>query len=190
MRRSLTLTLGLAAAGLSACATPPEPDGATPAPQAGEIFYNPVERENPGEAGRVTRMLAGAWSNAEQYALAPDDMKRPPAPGRPYDWIDLQYAEFHTVDAPRVGDHVVYLEWRSGAAHGEISRQRIWAFREDEAGSLTGMDFYTFADPGPYAGRGAEAGAFTALSEDDLIAYPDGCTLQARALDAGGFALG
>jgi hypothetical protein len=137
----------------------------------------------PGAAGRVTAMLAGAWSNAEQYANAPDAMKRPPAPGDPYEWIDLQTAAFFPVRAPAVGEHVVYLEWRG--ADGAISRQRIWAFREGEDGALTGMDFYTFADPEPFAERGSEPGAFEMLSSGDLIGYPDGCTLAAGRTGAG-----
>ncbi|MGJ3232087.1 MAG: chromophore lyase CpcT/CpeT [Oceanicaulis sp.] len=179
--RALCLISGLA---LSGCAAMQD-DAA--GPDEGEIFYNPVDRV--GEAAKPARrdgggdavaLLAGAWSNADQYAFAPEDLKRPPAPGRPYDWIDLQHAEFHPVEAPAIGAHVLYLEWRSGAADGEISRQRIWAFREAEGGALSGMDFYTFADPEPYAGRGAEPGAFADLTADDLIAYPEGCTLQAR----------
>lgn len=166
---------------LAACATQPEDPGT----DAGEVFYNPVDRLGEAPAaprldggGLVTMMLEGAWSNEDQYAFAPEDLKRPPAPGRPYDWLDLQQADFYTVDAPQIGEHVTYLEWRG--ADGAISRQRIWAFREGEDGALTGMDFYTFADPEPYAGRGGETGAFAGLSPDDLIGYPDGCTLEAR----------
>jgi hypothetical protein len=122
--------------------------------------------------------LTGSWSNAAQYAAAPEALKREPAPGHPYDWLDLQYAEFHRVDAPGLGEHVIYLEWRSGAADGPISRQRLWVFHADEDGAPAGMDFYTMRDPGPYAGRGAEPGAFTDLNEADLVGYPDGCTLQ------------
>lgn len=151
-------------------------------PDAGEVLYNPVERvgERPGAAAEIAAMLEGAWSNADQYAFAPDDLKRPPAPGHPYDWLDLQHATFHQVAAPAVGEHVVYLEWRGGGPHGDISRQRLWALREGEDGALAGMDFYTFADPGPYAGRGAAPGAFEDLTPDDLVGYPEGCTLAAR----------
>lgn len=81
---------------------------------------------------------------------------------------------------------MVYLEWRGGDGDGEISRQRIWAFRQDETGALSGMDFYTFIDPAPYAGRGAAPGAFAGLEPEDLIGYPDGCTLAASALSRTG----
>ena len=165
-----------AALGLSACASLETPPDA--GEDAGEIFYNPVQREALDGGGQVTSMLAGRWSNADQFAFAPEDLKRPPAPGHPYDWLDLQNAAFFTVEAPAIGEHVTYLEWRG--ADGEISRQRIWAFHEDAAGALSGMDFYTFADPAPYAGRGTEPGAFETLSAEALIGYPDGCTAAVR----------
>ncbi|MGX6646662.1 CpcT/CpeT family chromophore lyase [Maricaulaceae bacterium MS644] len=165
----------IVAGALSACATPETEPG------AGEVFYNPMARAGQDSSLDVVSELAGAWSNAAQYAAAPDDLKRAPAPGHPYDWLDQQYAQFHHVDAPAIGGHVLYLEWRSGDADGEISRQRIWAFRQNEDGVLTGMDFYTFRDPAPYAGLGDTQGAFAGLEPEDLIGYPDGCTLSASA---------
>lgn len=176
----------LALLGLAACATAPQ---APPSERQGEILYSPVERLPRDGGGDAVALLSGAWSNAEQYAFIPEDLKRPPAPGHPYEWIDLQYAQFHPVNAPHIGEHVVYLEWRADGPDGEISRQRIWAFREAPDGALSGMDFYTFADPGPYAGRGGEPDAFAGLTNDDLIGYPDGCTLTARVPDWAGHVL-
>ena len=147
--------------GLSACAlTPPAPTQAEPASLERQLSW-----------------LTGDWSNAAQYAAAPDALKREPAPGNPYDWIDLQHAEFHRVDAPALGDHVIYLEWRSGGADGPISRQRLWVFHADEDGAAAGMDFYTLRDPEALAGQGGATGAFETVTEADLIGYPDGCTL-------------
>jgi hypothetical protein len=123
--------------------------------------------------------LEGAWSNQAQYDAAPDALKRAPAPGHPYDWLDVQYADFFIVEAPQLGPNVIYLEWRSGAADGPISRQRFWVFHEGLQGAPPGMDFYTLRDPEPFAGRGLEAGAFSSVTLDDLIGYPDGCTLGA-----------
>ena len=151
---------------LAACATPAGEDDHTGA-TAPDIDL-------------VLDQLTGGFDNSAQYEAAPDALKRPPAPGHPYDWLDLQSADFFTVEAPQIGEHVVYLEWRSGGAGGEISRQRIWSFLADESGRATGMDFFTFRTPERFAGRGDEAGAFTALTSDDLIGYPEGCTLQAR----------
>ncbi|MEQ8403956.1 MAG: CpcT/CpeT family chromophore lyase [Oceanicaulis sp.] len=183
----------LGALSLAACAAAPEPPALSPgeARQA-ETLYNPVDRigTEPGPltgAAHAAAMLEGRWSNEDQYAAAPEDLKRPPAPGHPYDWLDLQQADFFTIDAPGIGDFVTYLEWRG--ADGAISRQRVWAFREDGEGALTGMDFYSFADGAPWAGRGAEPGAFTALSPDDLIGYPEGCTLEVRRPAWAGYVL-
>lgn len=149
----------LATLGLTACVTTAEP----------------AEPQSAVEA--LVGDLVGSWSNQAQYDAAPPALKRPPAPGHPYDWLDLQYAEFYAVEAPELGEHVVYLEWRRG--DGEISRQRLWVFHEDAGGLISGMDFFTFRSAEPYAGRGEEAGVFIDISRDDLIGYPHGCTLQA-----------
>lgn len=144
------------------------------APQA-----DPPEQvaEEPGynSAADALRFLTGRFSNAQQYGRIPEEWRREPAAGNPYEWLDLQYATHTRVDAPGLGDHVIYLEWRSGAADGPISRQRIWVFREDENGVLTGFDFFTLRDPQPFAGRAGEEGAFASLTADDLIGYPQGC---------------
>jgi hypothetical protein len=133
----------------------------------------------PGALETRLSWLTGNWSNAAQYDAAPEALRREPAPGHPYDWLDAQYAEFHRIDAPMLGDHVIYLEWRAGDSAGPISRQRIWVFHAGENGEPAGMDFYTLRDAPPYAGRGDEPGAFQSLSQGDLVGYPDGCTLAA-----------
>lgn len=147
---------------------------ATPAPTA----------EPPSGVAALIAELTGSWSNQAQYDAAPDALKRPPAPGHPYDWLDLQDADFYAVAAPELGEHVVYLEWRRG--DGEISRQRLWVFYEDEDGLASGMDFFTFRDAAPYAGRGAQPGAFADITREALIGYPEGCTLQPQASAAQG----
>jgi hypothetical protein len=130
--------------------------------------------------------IVGTYDNAAQVAAADPALLRPPAPGHPYDWIDLQHAHFHRVDAPAIGAAVLYLEWRAGGADGPISRQRIWSFRIAENGA-TVMDFFTFRAPEPFAGRGAVAGAFRALKPDDLIGYGPVCALAVTDNAAGGF---
>lgn len=74
----LAITAVAAASGaLSACATPPAEPG------AGEVFYNPMARAGQDQSLDVVSELAGAWSNAAQYAAAPDDLKRTPVAGHP-----------------------------------------------------------------------------------------------------------
>lgn len=160
------LLSGLAALSLTACAS---------------AQSEPAPAFEPGRAPAMERQLdwlTGAWSNAAQYAAAPDALKREPAAGHPYDWLDLQYAEFTRIDAPQVGDYVVYLEWRAGGPDGPVSRQRIWSFLADAQGRPAGMDFYTLNTPDLYAGRAQQPWVFADLSPEDLTGYPDGCTLS------------
>jgi hypothetical protein len=70
---------------------------------------------------------------------------------------------------------VVYLEWRNSGPEGEISRQRIWAFRMEDRGEVR-MDFYAFKAPDRFAG--APPAAFAALTQEDLIGYGPACALR------------
>ena len=131
-----------------------------------------------GAAGAPTSFaaaLAGAWDTRAQFDAAPETLKRPPAPGYPYDWIDRQSAVFAKVEAPALGDDVAYLEWRSGGPDGPISRQRLWAFRRDASGVR--MDFYTLRNPSAFAGKAGDATAFRAITAADVIGYGPACAL-------------
>jgi len=123
----------------------------------------------------VAVSLPGAYSNETQFAAAPARLKRPPAAGFPYEWVDQQFATFARVDAPGIGTDVYYLEWRATDKNGPISRQRIWSFRV--ANNAVRMDFFTFKDPKPFEGKASVAGAFNALSPTDLIGYGPDCGL-------------
>jgi hypothetical protein len=127
--------------------------------------------------------LIGAWDTKAQFDAAPEALKRPPVAGDAYAWLDRQYAQFARVDAPAIGSHVIYLEWRGGGPQGAISRQRLWSFRTDAAGKVR-MDFFTFKAPEPFAGSAAQAGAFAALKADDLIGYGEACGLYVEATSA------
>jgi CpeT/CpcT family (DUF1001) len=132
-----------------------------------------------------SQALVGPWSNAVQWGQADDALRRPPAPGHPYDWLDYQEALFFLVEAPALGAHVVYLEWRGD--DGGISRQRLWVFRYDEQ-SRVRMDFYTFRAPEIFAGQGTAPGAFAALSPSQVIGYGPACALLVTPEgDDGGF---
>lgn len=151
-----------------------------------------IASEPEAEAGQFVpddpvALLTGRFSNAQQYESAPEDWRREPAPGNPYEWLDLQYATHTRVEAPELGEHVIYLEWRSGAEDGPISRQRLWVFRQDEEGALAGFDFFTLRDPEPLAGRAEEEGAFAALTEEDIVGYPDDCLVRARQSPGGAY---
>lgn len=133
---------------------------------------------------RLASSLIGHYDNAAQFAAAPETLKVPPSVAG--DWLDQQYALFARVEAPAIGDHVIYLEWRSGSSEGPISRQRIWSFREDETGAAR-MDFFAFVDGGLWAGRGEQPGAFLALDRDALRGYGADCALRFQPSDEGGW---
>lgn len=126
--------------------------------------------------------LVGRWNNALQYRAVPDRLKVEPSVEG--EWLDLQHAAFHRVEAPTIGEVVLYLEWRRGGADGEISRQRLWSFRSDPDGTVR-MDFHAFVDGTPYAGRGDEPGAFAGLERAALRSYAPECALRFAPMPGG-----
>jgi hypothetical protein len=128
--------------------------------------------------------LTGRWSNQRQYDAASAVLKvKPTVEG---DWLDHQHAVFAPVQAPALGSHVLYLEWRSGGPVGPISRQRIWSFRIDAEGVLR-MDFHAFVDGAPWVGKAGEPGAFAALKPENLRSYSPECALRSAAQPGGGW---
>lgn len=127
----------------------------------------------------INAFLPGNFSNAAQFAAADLGLKKPPAAGFPYAWLDSQSAHFFRIEAPLIGKNVFYLEWRSIGATGPISRQRIWSFRE--TGGELRMDFFTFKVPKPFEGAGGVRNKFQALRLEDLIGYGPACGLLVRA---------
>lgn len=155
--RSLILSLVVA---LSACASAQT----SPSPQSRAIV-------SPALASAA---LIGRFDNVAQFAAAPDALKRAPAAGFPYEWLDEQHAAFTRVTAPAIGADVLYVEWKR--ADGSISRQRIWSFRRDDQGRMR-MDYFSFRSPESYAGKGDTRDAFAALTPADLIGYGPDCAL-------------
>jgi len=129
----------------------------------------------PGVGYDVIASLLGAWDNQAQFKAAPPALKVPPSVQG--EWLDQQYAEFHLVRVPALGDQVVYLEWRNGGPGGTISRQRLWSFRADPDGTLR-MDFYAFIDGAPWDGKGSDSTAFANITAADLRAYAPECALR------------
>jgi hypothetical protein len=123
----------------------------------------------------VAALLKGRWDNAAQYAAAPAALKKPPKVGEL--WLDRQFATFAEVKAPKIGKHVVYLEWRSGGPTGPISRQRIWSFRPGTGGAVL-MDFFAFKAPQRFAGKAGDKKLFKAMTLADLTVYPDDCAAR------------
>ena len=128
-----------------------------------------------GQLADLLAAVAGEYDNAAQFEAAPNALKVPPSVDG--DWLDHQHALFAPVEAPGIGDRVLYLEWRSAGPDGPISRQRIWSFRHDPSGAMR-MDFFAFVDGAPWAGRAAEPGAFVDLEADQLRGYGPECALR------------
>lgn len=145
MRSILALvTAGLAALALSACAGGPRLDAAGPSP------------------ADLARALAGSWSNAAQFAAAPDTL-RGPRPEGP--WIDSVAAEIAEIPAPSADAAALSLTFRA-AGTDAILRQRLWLI--DRAGRALTLTPYR-----PTAGETfAEAPSFAAAAP-----YGDGCVL-------------
>ncbi len=140
----------------------------------------PVAPPMPPPAPLPAQSLEGRWSNDEQMALWTGG--RTPLAGGGTAWVDAKDAVFARVDAPLVGDEVIYLEWRG--ADGAVSRQRLWSFRADASGR-TVMDFFTFRDPAPFVGAAGRPGAFAALTPQDLVGYGEACALPVVAVVGG-----
>lgn len=136
------------------------------------------------EAERIVAALQGTWSNAPQYATAPDALQVEPSVDG--EWLDLQHAAFYRVEAPAVGERVLYLEWRRGAPDGPISRQRLWSFRTDAEGAVR-MDFHAFVDGAPFASRGDDPAAFAGLDASRLRSYAPECALRFEPTADGGW---
>ena len=116
----------------------------------------------------------GRYDTVRQFETAPTSLRREPAAGHPYDWLDRQHAEFRWITAPALGEHVMFLEWRRGGPDGPISRQRVWVFNRRDAGWV--MDFYTLPDGGGTS-RSRLDDDFRGLSSEQLVGYGDTCSL-------------
>jgi hypothetical protein len=126
----------------------------------------------------VVAGVAGEYDTKRQFEAAPLEWRREPAAGHPYDWLDRQHAVFRWVQAPALGEHVLFLEWRRGGPEGPISRQRIWVFERRQDGWV--MDFYTLpASPATEATSMLDAD-FTTLRREQLTGYGAACSLKAR----------
>jgi hypothetical protein len=124
--------------------------------------------------------VAGEYDTRRQFEAAPADLRREPAAGHPYDWLDRQHAVFHWVQAPSLGEHVLLLEWRRGGPTGPISRQRLWVFERRQGGWV--MDFFTLPEA-DVAAPGSKLDAdFTALRREQLIGYGPACSLIATGI--------
>jgi len=145
---------------------------------AAALVAAPVSAADPLSPTQAAAMLEGAWSNAAQFAQAPEFLKRPPAAGFPYPWLDRQHATFRVVSAPQLtgaDGRAVYLEWRRGGPDGPVSRQRLWVFVPGP--DRPEMAFFSFRAPADFEGAKGTAERFAALEPTALVGYGPTCNL-------------
>ena len=107
----------------------------------------------------------GTYSNERQVATARDE----DAPG-------LLFPVFRHVAIPAFGEHVIYLQWPMETPDGDLQRQRIWAFHQEDDESFI-MKFYTLKNPGLWRDAHRDPDKVREMTMDDVIAYPETCTL-------------
>jgi hypothetical protein len=165
---------------------------ALPACAPVERAAEPAQTENLSGSWLAAQALAGDWDTEAQYAAAAPELKVTPQAGSRAPWLDRQHGRFIPVNAPALeaawpGSHAVYLIWRRGGPDGPVSRQRLWQFGPDGAGSAQ-MRFYTLP-AAPPQGYGPEA--LAALTPADLSGYPASCHLPVQTTpktgEAGGW---
>jgi len=125
-------------------------------------------------------MLAGGYTNQAQIDALPEGFSRKPA--RTGAWVDFQAAGFHRLTGTVLEGEVIYLQWHS--ADDSISRQRLWVFRPIDSETVE-MDFYALREPEAWAGLHIDAERQAAMTVDDLVSYPAGCTLTFRRIPNG-----
>lgn len=152
---------------------------------AGEETENPDTADIQQQVHNLVQKLVGTYDNSRQYEQADDTLKIAPrtAMTKGLPWLDHKYAVFKQVDAPAVKGTVVALEWRKASADGEVTRQRLWAFRHDGANMV--MDFYSLRNPIEFSAPEA----FRTLTAEDLISYGDKCALPVTVKPDGAYHL-
>ena len=139
----------------------------------------PVATELAADLATLVAWTVGEFDNREQVArVANSLLETPPDPGNS---PDLLFPVFARVEAPALGDHVVYLQWPMGSPEGRLQRQRIWSFTVDAQRNAILMDFYTLRDPARWRDAHLRPGtALRDLGRDDVIPYPPACRLPFR----------
>ncbi|MCR9129546.1 MAG: chromophore lyase CpcT/CpeT [Alphaproteobacteria bacterium] len=118
----------------------------------------------PPHPGDLAEMLAGAWDNAAQIEAEGD-------PDRPH--LHVRHEILSTAALEGVP---LYAELRVGGPDGDVYRQRVYVISPAPGGRDMDMAVYELADPAAFAG--ADAAAFSDLTEADLIRFDPGCDFR------------
>jgi hypothetical protein len=131
------------------------------------------------ELATLLGWLEGSFDNRRQVELGENALHD--APADPERAPDLLFPVFARVQAPALGEHVVYLQWPMGSPDGRLQRQRIWTFEPDPARNAVIMDFFTLREPERWRDAHlAPDDAMLEITRADLIPYPPACRLPFR----------
>lgn len=146
------------------------------------LFLLPLPLQTAGldhELKVLRQWVAGKFDNAQQVATGENRLREGLAESARTP--DLLYPIFSLVEAPAIGEHVVYLQWHQGRADGPLQRQRIWVFTVDEERNAVMMDFYTLREPARWLDANlSPARAMRHMTLADLLPYPSSCRLPFR----------
>lgn len=96
--------------------------------------------------------------------------------GRPAEGVLVMHTFVRRIAAPAFGQNVVYLEQRYGGPEGDITRQRVFSFEEDNQGIVTTA--YDFPDGAKYARADAVPQRLNDLTPADMYSFPTGCRIR------------
>lgn len=117
--------------------------------------------------------LAGAYDNTAQWSQR-DAATRAALGAAP---VTVRFVRVH---APRLGDAVLYEEWRSTDRARTTVRQTIWSVRP--AGAGLRIERFTLRAPARHVGAGADS--FADLAPSDVASLGWTCALEVTLTDA------
>lgn len=131
------------------------------------------------ELATLLEWVSGRFDNTQQVNSGENLLR--PGPLTPERVPDLLYPVFALIDAPQIGQHVIYLQWHMGSPDGPLQRQRIWTFELDETRNAVLMDFFTLREPTRWRDAHLQpATAARSMTPADLLPYPPSCRLPFR----------
>jgi CpeT/CpcT family (DUF1001) len=121
---------------------------------------------------KVFLQISGNFNTYNQRKKLSDTVASVFHPHKP--WLNTLYAWHIPVSIPALGKHIIYLEWRD--EKGNISRQRLWHFKQGNDQQIK-MDFYAFKVDSLFKDIKNNLSKLQQITLNDLVSYPDGCTL-------------
>lgn len=121
---------------------------------------------------KLYKQVSGTFTNYNQRKQLPDSIATAFSPNKV--WLNKLQAFHMPVIIPALGKNIIYLEWRD--EKGNISRQRLWHFKQTNTGEII-MDFYAFKADSLFKDISTNPNKLQQITKSDLVSYPEGCTL-------------